>query len=231
MNITSPSQTRVEHVETSVHGRFILKPCNSGRLLVGFHGYAENAEDQLARLTRLKIAEDWMICSIQGLHPFYTRTNGQVVASWLTRLDRDLALEDNLQYIAKVLLSLTRQNPRLEGPTVFTGFSQGAATAWRAGCRLGASGVAAVGGEIPAELGPDQLARIPLVFLARGRNDRKYPLERLEADISRLSAAGVTPQVVEFPGGHLWTEDLDEALNGFLAEADRTRSRLKQPTE
>ncbi|MHC4994658.1 MAG: hypothetical protein ACYTGQ_06335, partial [Planctomycetota bacterium] len=64
-------------------------------LILGFHGYAESAETMLERLETLAIREEAVLCSVQGLHPFYAR-GGAVGASWMTKQDRELAIEDNL---------------------------------------------------------------------------------------------------------------------------------------
>ena len=37
-------------VETSVHGRYLVRPHDSGRLVLGFHGYGESADVQMQRL-------------------------------------------------------------------------------------------------------------------------------------------------------------------------------------
>lgn len=220
----SQPELRVEYVETVVRGRYLLRPGRGAGLLVGFHGYAENAADQLERLARLPEAEGWDLCSIQALHPFYTRVDGEVVASWLTSLDREHALKNNLHYLNRILEQVQHGDVAAVSPLVFSGFSQGAAMAWRAACRFGCCGVVAVGSEIPLELGPEALASVPAAMLARGRNDRKYPLEKLESDVGRLSVAGVRVEVAEFSGGHLWTQELDPYLSGFLARIARGKS-------
>ena len=67
-------------------------------LLVGFHGYRENAASHMAMLTRIAGTEGWLIVAVQGLHRFYTK-GGDVVASWMTREDRELAIADNVAYV------------------------------------------------------------------------------------------------------------------------------------
>ena len=53
-------------------------------LLVGFHGYAETAGDHMDALRAIPGTGEWLLVSIQALHPFYARKE-RVVASWMTR--------------------------------------------------------------------------------------------------------------------------------------------------
>jgi hypothetical protein len=107
----------VRTIETSTHGRVLVEDRGSGRLLVGFHGYAETAETNLEQLESIPGIAAWNVASVQALHPFYTRS-GSIVASWMTSLDRELAIADNVAYIRRVVESLG--NPRT---LVFLGFS------------------------------------------------------------------------------------------------------------
>src|SRR4029077_10113123 len=100
-------------------------------VLVGFHGYAEGAETQLARLRAIPGAERWLIVSIQGMHRFYQRRTNEVIASWMTRQDRVAAIADNLTYVAGVMNAVTREWPDATR-LVFAGFSQGVAMTFRA---------------------------------------------------------------------------------------------------
>src|SRR6266403_5826002 len=116
-------------VATRTHGRYLLAPPNSpgpAPLLVGFHGYAEGAEMQLERMRAIPGAEAWRVVAIQGLHRFYQRRVGDVVASWMTRQDRELAIADNIAYVTAVIDAVTREWP--DPPAVvYAGFSQGVA--------------------------------------------------------------------------------------------------------
>src|ERR671914_443656 len=75
-------------------------------------------------------APDGLIVSVQALHRFYTRHN-TIVASWMTREDRELAIADNVDYVGRVLDD-ARRRYAAGGPLVFEGFSQGRAMAYRA---------------------------------------------------------------------------------------------------
>src|SRR5471032_2470151 len=137
-------------IAADTHGRYLVEPpavSGPAPILVGFHGYAEAAETQLDRLRAIPGADRWLLVSIQGLHRFYQRRANDVVASWMTRQDRELAIADNLAYVARVVEAVADEwahTPRL----VFAGFSQGVAMAFRAAAASArpVAGVIAVGG-------------------------------------------------------------------------------------
>ena len=208
-------------VVASTHGRFLVrKPEGGGRapLLVGFHGYAETAETQLERLRQLPGTERWVLASVQGLHTFYRGRSQDVVASWMTRQHRDLAIADNIAYVSGVVDSVARECETTQGP-VLAGFSQGVATAFRAAVWSArpTSGVIAVGGDIPPELDDVGLAKVRAALLVRGSRDEWYTSEKMAGDVIRLTRAGVEVRASTVDGGHEWTEGVAHEASSFLA--------------
>src|ERR1017187_742462 len=140
----------------TTHGRYlVIPPSTTGPapLLVGFHGYGEDAETQLERLRSIPGSDRWLIVSIQALHRFYERRTNRVVASWMTRQDREFAIADNAAYVATCIEAIEAEWPALPG-IVFAGFSQGVAMAFRAAVNVPSrvTGVIAVGGDVPPEI-------------------------------------------------------------------------------
>src|SRR5262249_8527169 len=135
-------------------------------MLVGFHGYAESADRQLERLRAIEGSERWLLVSIQGLHRFYQRRAEQVVASWMTRQDRELGIADNIAYVSKVLENVSMTWP-VTRSIVFAGFSQGVAMAFRAAVNSNAERVSviAVGGDIPPEIESRALGRVSAALI------------------------------------------------------------------
>ena len=142
-------------IETPTHGRVIVRqstaPSRAG-LLVGFHGYAETAEIQIDRLAAVPGADAWTLLSVQALHRFYRGRSEDVVASWMTRQDRDAAIADNVRYVDAAIAAVRTSGST--DPVVYAGFSQGVAMAFRSAVlgRWPCAGVIAVGGEMPPEL-------------------------------------------------------------------------------
>ena len=209
-------------IATAIHGRYVadVEPASvPPPLLVGFHGYAESAEQQLERLRSIPGAQDWLRISIQGLHRFYRGRGDDVVASWMTRQDRDRAIVDNVAYVAAVLDDIARVC-FVAPTTAFAGFSQGVSMAFRAAAGAGprAAGIIALGGDIPPELEADALRRIPAALIGRGLSDAVYSATAFDSDVARLRAAGVRVVPVVFEAGHEWTDAFGEAAGRFLAE-------------
>jgi predicted esterase len=204
-------------IETSTHGRFLHIDRGAGPTLVGFHGYGETAEIHLAELEQIPGIERWSLVAVQALHPFYTRS-GAIVASWMTALDRELAVADNLAYVGRVLDLLPAPSP-----LVFAGFSQGASMAARAAARLASpAALIILGGDIPPDVKDDTSVRLPAILVGRGDTDDWYTAEKLKHDLSYLQGTTtVTP--VEFAGGHEWTDAFREAAGTFLANIAGTR--------
>ncbi|MEP7305517.1 MAG: dienelactone hydrolase family protein [Acidobacteriota bacterium] len=214
-------------IAVGTHGRYLIEPPTvpgPAPVLVGFHGYGESADAQLERLRRMPGADRWRLVSIQGLHRFYQRRADAVVASWMTRQDRELAMDDNLAYVAAVLAAVDRDfpgAPRL----VLAGFSQGVAMTFRAAaaCSRRVDGVIAVGGDVPPELETAAVSRVRHAMVCHGRQDEWYTQVMFERDISRLREANVKVQLVEFDGGHQWSDEVVQAASVFL------RDRLLDP--
>jgi predicted esterase len=186
------------------------------RVIVGFHGYAEAVESQLERLQAIPGSDRALLVSIQGLHRFYRGRGNDVVASWMTRQDRELALADNRRYVESALSAVSQQHRK--APHVYAGFSQGVAMAFRAACstNLPPGRVIAAGGDIPPELDARDLARVTAVLIGRGVRDTWYTSEKCAQDCQRLRAAGVNVSVVELNADHEWTPEFSDAAGAFL---------------
>lgn len=197
-------------VETPIHGRLLYEERSHRRLLVGFHGYAESAESSLAEMEQIPGAGDWSLLAVQALHPFYTRS-GAIVASWMTSLDREHAIIDNLAWVRRALASAAPAEI-----VVFCGFSQGAAMAARAASHIRpCAGAILLGGDIPPEIKDDAPADLPPFLLGRGTRDEWYTDEKFKNDLSFLEQNSRVSRCV-FAGGHEWSEPFREAAGDFL---------------
>ena len=190
-------------IATGTHGRYLVEPADGQARgwLVGFHGQSETASIELEHVRSINGHRRWSLVSVQGLHRYYTR-KGDVVAAWMTREDRDLAIADNIRYVTAVLKEITGVAgllPRL----VFCGFSQGTAMAYRAAAFSGyrADGLIILAGDLPPDVAPAAVT-LPPVLIGRGAAEPWYTAEKAARDITQLQAAGV--RVVEhvFEAGH-----------------------------
>jgi predicted esterase len=207
-------------IVAGTHGRYLIEgPVAGGAapLLVGFHGYAEAAEAQLERLRAIPGTDRWRIVAIQGLHRFYQRRTDTVVASWMTRQDRELAIVDNVAYTGAVVDAVAREWPGAPR-VVFAGFSQGVAMMFRAAVAASrpVDGVIAAGGDIPPEIDGPALGRVRAALVCGGVRDEWYTTEKFDADVRRLMTAGVDVESLRFDGGHDWNVDVVGAASRFL---------------
>lgn len=211
-------------VATTTHGRVLLdRPAGNGPwpVLMGFHGYAESAAVHLPQLARLDPRHQWLRVSVQGLHRFYARAAVEVVASWMTREDREHAIADNIGY-ALAVHDLVRRQETVRAPLVVVGFSQGAAQAYRMALAAGpaCAGVVVLGGDLP----PDVAARaheLPPVLIGRGHHDQWYSAAALADDAATLRQAGAAWSACEFEGGHEWAEVFVTAAAQWIAQRRR----------
>jgi predicted esterase len=208
-------------IETLTHGCYLLETppqVDGSPLLVGFHGYGENAERHLEELRRIPGASRWVLCAVQGLHLFYNRT-GEVIASWMTRSQRELAIQDNVRYVGSVVAAIRKELPVSEH-LVYLGFSQGAAMAYRAAAGSGHScqGLVVLGGDVPPELEQRDLTGFPPVLLGRGSSEEWYDAAKMDHDVELLRKKGVDIHPLVFRGGHEWTNEFRAAAGEFLSQ-------------
>src|SRR6476661_6780167 len=213
--------TDIRLIPTTIHGRVLVREARAAAargILVGFHGYMENARTQMDRLQAVSGAALWTLVSVQALHRFYRRRSEEVVASWMTSEDRDEAIADNIEYVDAALDAVPH------GPAtriVYAGFSQGVAMAFRSAVRgrHGAAGVIGIGGDVPPELLADAGATFPYVLLARGARDEWLTAQKFRADLNALAARTPPARVraLEYDGGHEWGGPVAEGVSDFLA--------------
>ena len=207
---------RTLSIPTTTHGRVVVEDAEGtpAGLIVAFHGYAQSADETLWDIRQIPGTDAWTVASAQGLHRFYNRNSEKVIASWMTRQDRDDAIADNVAYIDRAIDTVA-----VQGPLVFAGFSQGAAMAYRAAV-LGshrAAGIIALGGDIPPELKTGETLRSwPAVLIGGGERDTWFTPARADADAAFLAAHNVPHDLVRFAGAHEWTDDFRAAAGRWL---------------
>ena len=213
---------RLEVVEARTHGRVLVRAPATGPpwpLLVGFHGYAETAGDHMDALQRIPGTAAWLLVSVQALHRFYTRKQ-RVVASWMTREDRELAIADNIEYVGRVLDRI-KATYQTAGPLVFSGFSQGAAMAYRAAAHYRPAALIILAGDVPPDALQHGLGSLPPVLIGRGTRDEWYTQAKEDADREALMRIGARVDVCVFDGGHEWTDPFRAAAASVLSAVQR----------
>ena len=225
MTASSPD---VHTIGTGTHGRYLVaRPATSGPapLLVGFHGYAQDAESCLDNLRRMPATSRWHLASVQALHRFYRGRGDATVASWMTRQDRTLLIADNVAYAAAVVDAVRRNYPITEC-LVFAGFSQGVAMAYRAAARSGHAchGLISLAGDIPPDVRDAHDIMLPRVLIGRGTRDEWYSAGAMEADVAHLRNRGVPARTVVFDGGHEWGDAFVDEADRFLAGVERRQA-------
>lgn len=210
----------IQTIQTAAHGRYVIdRPAGDGPfpLLVGFHGYKENAERMLAELVKIRASRRWLLVSVQALNRFYDRDQRTVIAGWMTSQDRELVIADNIAYAAAVVAAVRRDHPAT-GTLVYAGFSQGVAMAYRAAAFAGpAAGMILLAGDVPPDVAP-LAASLPPLLIGRGTTDYWYTEPKAAADLAVLRGAGTTHDVHVFEGGHVW-EDTFIARSGRFLDA------------
>lgn len=205
-------------VATTTHGRYLVDiPEHSRATLVGFHGYQENAAIHFDVLKQVAAGRSIGLVSIQGLHRFYTRANA-VVAGWMTREDRELAIADNVAYVGNVLDQIALEFG-VTRPLLYAGFSQGVAMAYRAAAMVQrpCDGLILLAGDLPPDVNP-LAASLPPILLGRGTEDTWYDEPKAAADLAVLTTAGVPVTQHVFQGGHVWAQDFISRAGAFIDE-------------
>lgn len=210
----------VLHISTLQSGRVsIIPPASSPyRVVLGFHGYAESAETQLARLQSIPATGETLYAAPLALHRFYDRQQN-VVGSWLTSQDREELSRANIRYVDRALRRLHEQFGRWER-LVLVGYSQGASMAYRMAAygRFSPDQVITMGGDLPPELRAETAFRsCPASFLLiRGRSDHFLTAERFEADQRLIAGSGRPVTVFEPDSGHEWSAAIAPRIGEFL---------------
>lgn len=208
------------HLPTPIHGRVLVEDAAvdpSAGVLVAFHGYGERADDVLVEVNKIRGIDAWTRVVPQALHRFYSRRHERVVASWMTREDRELAVADNLAYVDGVLAKVD-----VPGPLVCLGFSQGASMAYRA-AMLGerpALGIIAIAGDVPPELKGATSRPWPRVLIGAGARDEWFAT-KVDADVAFLRARDASAEVIRYDGAHEWTDELRAAIGDWLETVRR----------
>lgn len=205
-------------ISTGTHGRYLIDiPEHSRATLVGFHGYQESAALTFDVLRQIAAGRSIGLISVQGLHRFYTRAN-DVVASWMTKEDREQAIADNVAYVSKVLSAVADEHG-ITRPLIFAGFSQGVAMAYRAAAlaQRPCDGVIALAGDLPPDVAP-VAASLPRVLIGRGTGDKWYTADKAEKDRAVLQQAGVAVTEHVFDGGHVWAPEFILKAGSFVDE-------------
>lgn len=227
-SLVMPDSPLLRHASTPIHGRYFVRPARASRgicWLVGFHGQGQTADAFMGSLERIPRGDAWLLASVQGLHRHYAKRGQEIVASWMTSQDRELAIADNVAWVDAVLDRLEAEfgAPRA---IVVAGFSQGVAMAHRAALlgRRACSAVLTTGGDVPPELLAGERGPWPRVLAATGAADAWYTPARLEADAAALRATGAEVRALEFEGGHEWSDEFSKAAGELLTEVERGSS-------
>ncbi len=188
------------------------------------HGYGQLAKHFIRRFDILDLAKNYVIAP-QGLSKFYIDGNyGKVGASWLTKENREMDLQNALTYlhfiyeneVAKLLQNPLKSNPNKLKINLL-GFSQGAAmiSRWAMACQIPFDKLVIWGGRFPDEIRKEQLdfvkptAEIVLVI---GDKDEFYQQTYIDEETTKLTNLIKTPQLIVFDGTHEVRRDVLQQL-------------------
>ncbi len=172
-------------------------------VLIACHGYAQLANYFLKWFEPFDL-KNTVIIAPEGLSRFYWNGfSGNVVASWMTKVDRQNDIDDYVLYLDQVIDSLSLpSNIKLSA----LGFSQGGATVsrWIANSRYKFNNLVLWAAVFPDDIEVLSLKNLipnPIQILF-GNNDQFYNVEQIELLKKRLQKTEISIEFTDFIGAH-----------------------------
>lgn len=189
------------HVTCEIQARyFVDEPdCDSIKATwMLLHGYGQLARD--LRVCFAPCLNPGIRCIYpEGLSNFYSSLRkSRVGASWMTRENRQVAINNALQYLKTVVDNSVK-------PDLILGFSQGAEMASRLSLLLESKTLVLWGGRLAPEVfEPEMLEkmRTKKVIKVQASDDVIYTMEQHEKDCEQYDSYGITYEVMPFQGAH-----------------------------
>lgn len=167
------------------------------------HGYGQLAPYFIKKFE--VISDTSLIIVPEGLHRFYLAGNdGRVGASWMTKEDRLIDIENYLHYIDAVVNEILGSSTR---PIIVLGFSQGAATAgrWVSHTQRSVSNIILWSGMFPHDVetpNEKKTWKDIKIHSVLGNKDPYIGDDRFIAEKQRLTLNGLNADEFRFDGGH-----------------------------
>jgi len=195
---------------------------NTKNVWIVCHGYGQLARNFVRRLDVLDSEEDFVL-GLQGLSKFYVdNTFGYVGASWMTKVGREIEIENQIAYFKKALNHVFEDRNLEEYTLNLLGFSQGVSTICRmaAAINLQFDNLVLWAGSFPPELGKDDfnyLSQSAKAFAVVGDQDTFIKGDQVNAELKKLQETiDLHAELIRFDGGHeVDTDILKKVISRF----------------
>lgn len=187
-------------IKTERTGRcFTLGDSSNEHVWMVFHGYGMTADKMITKFSNLSHC---YIVAPEGLSRFYWKGfDGPVVASWMTREDREDEIIDQKVYLNRVVESLQLQGKKIN----LLGFSQGVSTMlrWIGDSNIIPGKIILWAGDIPSDVNYQEGKYNDLFYhFVLGTKDEMVTMSMVELRLEALKLQGLTFQLHTFDGGH-----------------------------
>ncbi|HSR68837.1 MAG TPA: dienelactone hydrolase family protein [Acidobacteriota bacterium] len=173
-------------------------------VFIVLHGFGQTALD-FSRSFLPLVEKGIMVAAPQAPHPTYLNRERELGFSWLTRYQRDRAVEELADYLTSFYRLLKGRNDIDPEQVGLFGFSQGSSIAYRLWIRRAfpVSRLFSCGGDLPPDV-EDRLEEAdPLpVFVMHGAHDHLVPASKPIHAHHRLKAHGIPATRLEYSCGH-----------------------------
>lgn len=189
---------------------------NTRHIWVACHGHGQLARYFMKRFDVLDLQQHYLIAP-QGLDRFYMDNYTRIGASWTTRENREMHIENQLNYLDAVFDAETTDVDWSTVKLHLLGFSQGvsAITRWAASRNILFDSLTLWAGGFPSELAKDQWAFVKStaqIFALTGRQDEYLTEEKLTEQKNLLSAVFENCEFILFEGKHEMNREVLAAL-------------------
>lgn len=183
---------------------------------VVFHGYGQLTEYFIKKFEVIDTNKNYIIAP-QGLSTAYLKDfTGRVGANWMTKYDRELDIQNNLNYLETLIKAELNEISMTNKKLIVLGFSQGAATAsrWIAHTDYQIEKFLVWGGMIAHDIDTVFYKKMTdKIVLFYGDEDEFISQEGLKTSLMKLKKIGIYPKLIPYQGTH---KIYPNVLNDFI---------------
>lgn len=167
------------------------------------HGYGQLASYFIRNFETIQ-TKNTLIIAPEGLHRFYwEQFSGRVVASWMTKEDREDDITDYVNYLDMVYDEVMQSFLKKNIKVVVLGFSQGTATVcrWIAAKRRTLHHLILWAGTLPPDIELSVFTGFKIYFVA-GDTDEFIKKEQVEETEQLLASKKLSYRIIRYQGRH-----------------------------